>query len=278
MSLGHVQLVCAILVASVVLLIDSSMLLDKCHRCGNESNLNWAIACSCISFTVSIIYVLGLRITRGLVSVYVQFFAIFFLVWWTFGVVIITFDSPYTVAANGYLASWAAWCLSFYFCIETVGAVGSAYSKAVGVESKRFAIGVITLASIVEVIAGSVLCSKDRECKDEVAFSVAAGAISFIVCILHLSLGNVFPFMPASIFLFIWWTVSTGVLTFGDAAPFYFVGNGYLSTWICFIASLYIFHVGFGVGEKLGAFGGDFAASEQNPTARSPDDSRYGNV
>jgi len=278
MSLGHVQIVCAILVASVVLLVDSSMLLNNCHIKCDEASLNWAIACSCISLIVSIIYLLGLRFTAGLMSVWAQLFAIFFLVWWTLGVGIITFDKPYTVASNGYLSSWVAWFMSFYFCIQTVSAFGKAYSKAVGSDNERFAIGVIIIGSIIELIAGSVLCGKAPKCEDEVAFSVAAGVVSFIVCILYLISGEVFPLMPASIFMFIWWTISTGILTFGDKAPFYLVGNGYLSTWICFIASLYLFHVGFGLREKLGAFGGGTNGSEENPTARCPDDSRYGKV
>jgi len=278
MQLGHVQIVCAILVASVVLLADSSMLLNDCHIMCEEASLSWAIACSCISLIVSIVYLLGLRFTGGLMSVWAQFFAIFFLVWWTFGVGIITFDKPYTVASNGYLSSWVAWFMSFYFCIQTVSAVGNAYSKAVGSDNERFAIGVIIVGSIIELIAGSVLCAKAPKCEDKVAFSVAAGVVSFIVSILYLISGEVFPLMPASIFMFIWWTISTGILTFGDKAPFYLVGNGYLSTWICFIASLYLFHVGFGLREKLGTFGGGAAGSEENPTARCPDDSKYGKV
>jgi len=279
MPLGHVQIVCAILVASVVLLVDSSMLLNTCHRhrC-EESSLNWAIACSCISLIVTILYVLGLRFTGGLMSVWAQFFAIFFLIWWTVGVGIITFDRPYAVASNGYLSSWVAWFMSFYFCIQTISAVGNAYSKAVGSDNERFAVGVIIIGSIIEVIAASVLCGKAPECKDKVAYSVAAGVVSFIVSILYLISGDVFPLMPMSIFMFFWWTISIGILTFGDEAPFFLVGNGYLSSWMCFIASLYLFHVGVGLREKLGTFGSGIASNEENPTARAPDDSKYGKV
>merc|ERR1719173_284810 len=119
----------------MVLLIDSSMLLDDCNdRCGFESKINWAMACSCISLFVTLLYVLGARSSVGIINVYAQYFAMFFLLWWTFGVGVLTFDSPYTVASNGYLSSWVAWCMSFYFCTKTVGAVGSAYSEAVGTE------------------------------------------------------------------------------------------------------------------------------------------------
>jgi len=279
MQLGHVQIVCAILVASVVLLADSSMLLNDCDLvCEHDEALDWAIACSCISLIVTIIYLLGLRFTGGLMSVWAQFFAIFFLVWWTLGVGILTFDKPYTVASNGYLSSWVAWFMSFYFCIQTVSAVGNAWSKAVGTDNERFAFGVIIIGSIIELIAGSVLCATAPKCEDKVAFSVAAGVVSFIVSILYLITGEVFPLMPASIFMFIWWSISTWILTFGRHAPFYLVGNGYLSTWICFIASLYLFHVGFGLREKLGTFGGRADGNEENPTARCPDDSKYGKV
>lgn len=158
--------------------------------------------------------------------------------------------------------------MSFYFCIQTVGAVGSFYSNAVGAERERFVIGVIALASVVELIAGSVLCSKDHDCQDEVAFSVAAGVVSLFVCIFCL-FTYVVPLLPTSIFLFIWWTISTGVLTFGHAAPFYLVGNGYLSTWICFIASLYLVHLNSGLGQGYGATGGDAGGNEERPTAGS---------
>jgi len=207
------------------------------------------------------------------VNVYAHYFAMFFLVWWTFGTGIITFDNPYTIASNGYLSSWVAWCMSFYFCSKTVGAVGSAYSEAVGSETQRSAIGVIIMASIIELIAGSVLCDKDNECEKEVAFSVAAGVISLVICMLYLISGDNFPLMYASLFLFIWWTISTGVLTFGTRAPFYLVGNGYISTWICFITSLYLLNMGFGLGEKFEAL-----AEGENSEARSGDDSQYQGV
>jgi len=256
MTLQHIQIVFVILIASVVLIIDSSLMLDNCHYCGNESNINWAIACSCISLIISLIYVIGLRTGAGSVSVYTHYFAMFFLFWWTFGVGVLTFDSPYTIASNGYLSCWTAWCMSFYFCIQTIESIGSVYWEAVATERERFTLGVIIVASLFEVIAGSVLCSKYDECKDEVAFSVAAGVISFIICVLYLISGDLFPLMHAAGILFIWWTISTGVLTFGTRAPFLLVGNGYISTWICFIASLYLCHLGFGLGEKLGAMSG----------------------
>lgn len=274
MSLGNFQIVSIILVASVVLLIDSSMLLDDCNnRCGMESKINWAIACSCISLFVTLLYVLGSRSSAGIINVYAHYFAMFFLFWWTFGVGVITFDNPYTIASNGYLSSWVAWCMSFYFCTKTVAAVGSAYSDAVGTETQRFAVGILIMASIVELIAGSVLCDKHYNCEDEVAFSVAAGVISLILCMLYLVAGDHFPLMYVALLLFIWWTISTGVLTFGTKAPFYLVGNGYISTWLCFITSLYLCNIGFGFGEKFGAM-----AEGDNSEAISGEDSQYQRV
>jgi len=177
---------------------------------------------------------------------------------------VLTFDSPYTVASNGYLSSWAAWCMSFYFCSQTVGAVGNAYSDARGSEVERFTVGILILSSLVEVIAASVLCSKvDNECKNEIAFSVAAGVISLLVCLLYL-VTKIFPLVTAGIFLFMWWTISTGVLTFGAHAPFVLVGNGYISTWVCFGASFYLCHLGMGLGERLGAFSGGGGNAESS--------------
>lgn len=272
MPLNHMQIVSIILVASVILLIDASTLLQQCHECWNQSNINWAIACSCVSLFISFVYLYGTSAGHSVVSAYAHYFAIFFLVWWTFGTGVVTFDNPYPAASNGYLASWAAWCMSFYFCIQTVESVGSAYWEAVATEKEKFTFGVLILASIVELIAGSVLCSKEYECKDKVAFSVAAGVISFVICIIYLASGDLFPLIHAAAILFIWWTISTGVLTFGPYAPFILVGNGYISTWICFIASLYLCHLGFGIGDKLGAFGGGGGGSGENAPV---DDTQY---
>jgi len=267
MVLSHVQIVSVIFLASLVLLIDSSMLMDNCNQtrwgCGSEEpKINWAIACSCISLIICLLYLLGLRSVGGLVSVWTHYLAMFFLLWWTFGVGVLTFDNPYTVASNGYLSSWAAWCMSFYFCTQTVGAVGSAYSEALGSEGERFTVGILIMSSFVEVIAASVLCSKDNECKNEIAFSVAAGVISLVVCLLYLVTNEIFPLVTAGIFLFVWWTISTGVLTFGVHAPFLLVGNGYISTWVCFGASFYLCHLGMGLGERLRTFNGGDGSGE----------------
>jgi len=261
MALASIQIIPIILLASLVLLIDSSMLMDTCNHyrygCGSEeeSKINWAIACSCISLIVCLLYAMGIRTAGATVSAYTSYFAIFLLLWWTFGVGVLTFDSPYAVASNGYLSSWAAWCLSFYFCTRTVGAVENAYSQAVESERERFTVGVLLIASFIEVIEASVLCSKDNECVKEVAFAVAAGVISIAVCFIYQVTNDAFPLVHAAIILFVWWTICTGVLTFGAHAPFKLVGNGYLSTWVSFGASFYLCHLGFGLGEKLAAVG-----------------------
>eukprot|EP00299_Pterocystis_sp_00344_P004912 c1620_g1_i1.p2 GENE.c1620_g1_i1~~c1620_g1_i1.p2 ORF type:complete len:279 (+),score=65.73 c1620_g1_i1:43-879(+) len=100
----------------------------------------------------------------------------------------------------------------------------------------------ILMASLVELTASAKICDDRDDCKHEYAFAVAVGAISLFSAIVYVFL---LRFVPAvaeiiapilSLFLTVWWGVSSGVVTF--KIPFKYTSNGYFSSWIAFGASL----------------------------------------
>merc|ERR1719510_2531853 len=100
----------------------------------------------------------------------------------------------------------------------------------------------IMVASCVEMITAAMACNEKDICDDAYGFAVAAGVISVLVCCAAILKADLVPIKFVSMFLALWWTVCVGVLTFPDpyGVPFDQPGNGYFSTWVCFLASCYL--------------------------------------
>ncbi len=111
------------------------------------------------------------------------------------------------------------------------------------------------------------LCDEFSFCEDEIAYAVAAGAISAFVCAVFLVLNflnraNEKIAYYTSIGLFVWWIPAVGVLTFDFPFTTTLIGNGYFASWGCFLISLNLVHsqgltssqsLPSSVGEKMNA-------------------------
>eukprot|EP00497_Spongosphaera_streptacantha_P005351 TRINITY_DN6314_c0_g2_i1.p1 TRINITY_DN6314_c0_g2~~TRINITY_DN6314_c0_g2_i1.p1 ORF type:complete len:124 (-),score=12.90 TRINITY_DN6314_c0_g2_i1:112-483(-) len=79
----------------------------------------WGIACSVVSMGLILIWFLieYLKRSRGCTNpIRPGWFAAFLVLWWLFGVGVLTFDSPFQFTGNGYFASWGAFGASLYLC------------------------------------------------------------------------------------------------------------------------------------------------------------------
>merc|ERR1719229_590832 len=117
------------------------------------------------------------------------------------------------------------------------------------------------------MIHDSVICSKLPDCRDDDAFGVAAGVIGFVAAIAYLYSGAIGPDFGAG-FMFLWWTISLGVLTFNTSAPNVTVNNGYLAIWTAFLTSVYMCQLVFfpNSGDGSGGVDGGMGGGSEPPS------------
>lgn len=103
-------------------------------------------------------------------------------------------------------------------------------SKAWSAVAKSFIY--VEVASLVLMFACIGIWTKGYP---ELAYALSVSVISLAACLIIQTGEFLRPGLlekvekPVSLFLFVWWTVGTGVITF--RAPFIGVGNGYFSAW-----------------------------------------------
>lgn len=95
--------------------------------------------------------------------------------------------------------------------------------------------------SLIILIQAAVECGSADACKNEFAYTLAAGILSFLFSLVAMSIkmcnAELFRTMiPAfGALLAIWWLFGTAVATF--KAPFNETGNGFFAAWACFCLS-----------------------------------------
>jgi len=126
-------------------------------------------------------------------------------------------------------------------------------------EEEQYQLGVLgslvglLIASLIEMIQASKVCSDAEKCEGSEAFAVALGSVSSFCC-LAVVIANrcvkrsrksfvynkridehLLPYL--SIFLTLWWVVGVVLCTFDE--PFEETGNGYFACWMALLAALY---------------------------------------
>lgn len=175
--------------------------------------------------------------------------AVGLMLWWTAGVVVLTFDRPFTTTGNGFFASWVAWasCASLAFETNREAAVLRSIQEFAGHEApaeRRWAVFLL-LSSLIETAAAATLCVDTGDCSQLNGFAVAAGALSMagtavLLFLMYPSLGELsgpqqHPVRALVTLLGVWWACCAGILTYDS--PFTTGGNGFFSTWCSFVLS-----------------------------------------
>ncbi|XP_063901137.1 uncharacterized protein LOC135120732 [Zophobas morio] len=93
----------------------------------------------------------------------------------------------------------------------------------------------------------SILCSNAGVCTGTMAYAVSVGVVSTFATAVLLLIQFFMSDKPkiidivASVFLFVWWAAGTGVGTFEGPYTNFEYANGYLSSWIALVVSVYYF-------------------------------------
>jgi len=237
--------VALIFAASLIVLISAARSCYGVENCEHDDgSIDYALAVGVVSMIISGLLMVATKYKPGLVTNYSHYASIFLLLWWGIGASFMTFKHPFPGVGNGYFASWLGFAMSGGFASQTVDAVANRKSSMQPAALDRAIVFLIFSASVVVIIAGSVICDARDSCDNDFAFAVSSGVLSACVCLIYLLAQGAVPIQMAAGFLGAWWFVSTGVLTFDEGDPFGTVGNGYFAVWGCFLSSFYfVYHV-----------------------------------
>lgn len=231
-----------------------------------EDYLGWAVACSTISIAICIaLFVLLILMPEFKESIGYFVVVIFTALMWIAGTGTMTFKKPYkNTLDNGYFGAWIALLSAIGLLSVTFSTVFTEAKKKVSSNLEIMDWWFIFFAgSVVAMIQSSIDCdeaqgktmlaaSSDKiftDCEDELAWAVAASAVS-VVCALVLIILSCFMddttaiWKWGSLFLLVWWMCGTGVSTFKDG-PYKKAGNGYFSMWVALLSAAKIFSLAF---------------------------------
>lgn len=253
-------------IGSLMVLIKAAKQCDDGMDC--EDYLGWAVACSTISIAICIALVVLLMLMPEFKDNTVYFVIVIVTVcMWIAGTGTMTFKKPYkNTLDNGYFGAWIA-------LLSAMGLLSITFST-VFLEAKKKVCSnlevmdwwfILFAGSVVAMIQSSIDCdeapspdlakSSDKvftDCEDELAWAVAASAVSVVAALLLIILSCFMEEKSAiwkygGLFLLVWWMCGTGVSTFKDG-PYKKAGNGYFSMWIALLSSAKIVSLTFFTG------------------------------
>jgi len=113
-------------------------------------------------------------------------------------------------------------------------------------------IAVLFGSSMVVLLQAALWCDN---CEGKEAYTVAVGAVSAIITLIYLMMAR-YNRLPSNarfvlaVFMFIWWTIGAGVLTF-PGGMFQFTGNGYFGAWGAWCSSAWLMKTEYGRLQSL---------------------------
>jgi len=251
------ELLFLLLIASLTVMAQS---VADAPDAGEWSDMQiWATTCSIISSFLAILMMLEA------VRQYNKYISAVLACLWMAAVATLTFSyanssiqnlGMYSIMGNGFFGCWVSFFISFIMCFSAWVA-GHAEGS---MNDPNTYLATLLVASLFELWAAASLCDQmggSKYCNDEYAWAVAVGAISTLTClvltIMMLCGKSVRDAHPVvAILMLILWSAGMGVLTF--VAPFKSAcsatvvinsssaigssANGYIATWICFLASI----------------------------------------
>jgi len=212
----------------------------------------WAVACGVVSFVCILVYFALIRFMPELAQKVGPVVSAFLVIWWAFGVGLLTSSSSnsadtvcdpsqrssiFSETNNGYFAVWIAFISAMYYMYVSVDQIQTT------LEGRDFVNGLvtITLASVIEFCAAANYPGHH-------GWAIACGIVSFAVSFIQLILRSYAPEISrrsgpiVGVFLVVWWIFGVSFIT-STRGPFFNTccerANGYLSSWIAFLSSLY---------------------------------------
>lgn len=147
-------------------------------------------------------------------------------VFWAGSAGFVTFEAPFLVAGNGFVAAWLGFISALGNLIYNVRMADTMKDKLV---SQGLPLGILLIGSVIVAIAGL-----SNGCCDEAEVAaVVGGLVSVLLVTLRIIIGAKYNRL-FGVFLAVWWTVLGLFLTFDE---FEEIGNGFIATWLCIIAS-----------------------------------------
>jgi hypothetical protein len=218
--------------------------IDACVAFGDCTGLRgYSVALGVVSASVLLIFFIAFAVEfsrERLPEKSLLFLAGGILLWWIAGVAVTTFQ----VTVNGdtrYFASWASLIFAAMVAHSEFDQFAQLVSDVKALERHSQATFYLFLASIVETAAAVFPCV-DISCTGIEIYGILVGAISLILCIILLRVGQDrlgFIGHIFAVFLVVWWTVALGVLTLG-AGPFKIASNGFFACWAGFLLSFFV--------------------------------------
>jgi len=167
--------------------------------------------------------------------------SVFFFLWWTAGVIVLTFwgDFQNTTAAAGYFSSWFAFIVSIFTLINVSPMLEQGMDSSLS--SVRRPLFFLSIASLVAMGASVAPCHPSSDCVGYSAWAIVASVASACIAI-------VLFFFPASLerrlmrwtaWLFVlWWIFGVSITTLGG--PFQVAGNGFFGVYGALFASCWL--------------------------------------
>jgi len=154
------------------------------------------------------------------------------ILWWLLGAGFLTFRGPFTVASNGFFASWVG-LLASCRLFQLTASEGDAISTLSHASHSASAAAVLGICSIAVLLA-SLPSASSTEGTWGIVCSVVS-VVTVVACWVAITTRK--ARRVASLFLLCLWLAGVGVLTF--RGPFIAAGNGFFASWgalVCAIA------------------------------------------
>lgn len=213
------------LLGGIALLVSSSVECADIDCDGEGEALGVIMSTILIVLQVLYIYL----IYHGIISEQTDsLYSIVLFLGWTFTSAFVTFEAPFEIAGNGFVAAWIGFVSALGNLIYNVKWADLMKERVL---NQGLPLGILGFSSAVVLIAGlSQGC-----CDEEDIAAVVAGAVSIVFVTLRVFIGNQFDRL-FGLFLVVWWTVIGLYLTFSE---FKDIGNGFIGTWLS-IGSSYL--------------------------------------
>jgi hypothetical protein len=240
---SHGGAVFLLAITSATVMVVTSLLCD-----GNcDGYPGWAIACSTISLFITLGWWTMDFLKKPIPAKFPPFASLFLFVWWTLGIVFMSFKSPFrslSASANGYIACWASWLLAIQIFVENNEQGETAYAKFIGkfTQDKQGARFFHLAAAGVTLAESIVVADEGFYGSGYTTYALCVSGIAvFIVIVLMAGDAKLPPKLTKglSAFLVVWWIAGWGVMTF--KAPFASLDNGWIGSTAALASSLYLY-------------------------------------